>query len=149
MFSLRELKAGDFIDAQGYYDMICDDDLDLQEREKVADKFLVLLLNREYNNKDIVNATEEYVKQLIDIRDSFEYIYNPPQSPSVQSQDTNTIGNEYRAEFAVTYGGYVELVYLICTAFGYKPEECLQLKTQDFLFWGNYLLHKKFVENIK
>ena len=149
MFSLRQLKAGDFIDAQGYYDMICDDNLDLQEREKVADKFLVLLLNREYNNKDIVDATEEYIKQLIDIRDSFEYIYNPPQSPSVQSQDSNSIGNEYRAEFAVTYGGYVELVYLVCTSFGYKPEECLQLNTQDFLFWGNYLLHKKFVENIK
>ena len=149
MFSLRDLKAGDFIDAQGYYDMIVDEEIEEQERNNIADKFLVLLLNRKYNNTDVVKATEEYIKQLIEIRDSFEYIYNPPQSPSVQSQDTNTIGNEYRAEFAVTYGGYVELVYLICTAFGYKPEECLQLKTQDFLFWGNYLLHKKFVENIK
>ena len=149
MFSLRDLKAGDFIDAQGYYDMIVDEEIEEEERNNIADKFLVLLLNRKYNNTDVVKATEEYIKQLIEIRDSFEYIYNPPQSPSVQSQDTNTIGNEYRAEFAVTYGGYVELVYLICTAFGYKPEECLAIKTQDFLFWGNYLLHKKFVENIK
>jgi hypothetical protein len=149
MFSLRNLKAGEFIDAQGYYDMIIREEIEPKERENIADKFLLLLLNRKYKNKEVVKITQEYIKQLIDIRDSFDYIYNPPQSPSVQSQETNTIGNEYRAEFAMTYGGYVELVYVICTAFGYKPEECLQMKTQDFLFWGNYLLHKKFVENIK
>ena len=149
MFNLRQLKAGEFIDAQQYYDMIVDEELDMQERENVADKFLVLLLNGKHNPKDVAAITEEYLKQLIEIRDSFDYIYNPPQSPSVQSQDTNTMGNEYRAEFAVAYGGYVELVYLVSTVFGYKPEECLSLKTQDFLFWGNYLLHKQFVENIK
>ena len=167
MHKLNELKAGDFIDANQYYTDIIDESLDMQEREIAAHKFLVLLCGSNYKkityyqkivrvffkNKykgiDVVLITEEYIKQLLNIRDSFEYIYSPPQSPSNQSHDTNTIGNEYRAEFAVAYGGYVELVYLVSTVFNYKPGECLSLPAQEFLFWGNYLLHKKFVENIK
>ena len=165
MFSLRQFKAGDFIDSTAYYEIIVNENNTIEEREIAADKFLVLLLRgkklslldklirlfvkAKVKEQEVALLTEQYLEQLLEIKDSHEFAYSPPQSPSIQSQEVTPIANQYRTEFAETYGGYVELIYVVCTNFNYKPEEVYQLKTEFFLYWGNYLLHKKFVENIK
>ena len=143
MYKINERKAGDFIDLETYFSSM-DGDI-----ESIT-KFFVLLLGQMIDSEEeIINTVTNYAEEIKELKEGFEFVYNPPSLPSTIEQQTPTIGDEYRKEFAEMYGGYVELVYLLCGSFKYKPSEVLEMKLQDFLFWGNYLLHKKFVENIK
>ena len=152
MYNINEKAAGDFIDLESWYAEIStmqagEDD---QYFENIITKFFISLVGRLFESEEECKQVfENYVKEVEELKSGFEFIYNPPQLPSSTEQTTPSIGDEYRKEFVEMYGGYVELVYLLCSAFGYKPDEVLQMKTQDFLFWANYLLHKKYVENIK
>ena len=167
MYKITERKAGDFIDLESYAtQMNSFNPESLTEEETIlyyelAVKFFVLLiLEREATDEDIKNGLSlkeseipeiinQYAKEVIAIKESFEFIYNPPQLPSSTEVSQPTIGDEYRKEFAEMYGGYVNLILLICKTFPYTPEQCLQMRLQDFLFWGNLLMHRQFVENIK
>ena len=143
MYKITERKTGDFIDLENYFSS-------MDGNEETIINFFVLLLGRMVTSEEeCIEVITEYAKEVTAIKESFEFIYNPPSLPSSTEQSNPTIGDEYRKEFAEMYGGYVELVYLLCGSFKYKPSEVLEMKLQDFLFWGNYLLHKKFVENIK
>ena len=143
MYKITERKTGDFIDLENYFST-------MDGNEETITNFFVLLLGRMVTSEDeCIEVITEYAKEVTEIKEAFEFIYNPPSLPSSTEQANPTIGDEYRKEFAEMYGGYVELVYLLCGSFKYKPSEVLEMKLQDFLFWGNYLLHKKFVENIK
>ena len=143
MYKITERKAGDFIDLENYF-------ATMDGNEETITNFFVLLLGRMVTSEEeCIEVITKYAKEVSDIKESFEFIYNPPQLPSSAEVTQPTIGDEYRKEFAEMYGGYVELVYLLCSSLKYKPNEVLEMKLQDFLFWGNYLLHKKFVENIK
>jgi hypothetical protein len=146
MFRLTELKAGDFIDLLTWSKLLQEQS---EESEMIIEKFYLLLINRlPTTEKECFEVVEEFGKQIEEIKESFEFIYNPPQLPITTEQKERTIGDEYRDEFFQMYQ-YPELVYKVATVFSYKPSEVLELKTQDFLFWANYLVHKKFVENIK
>jgi len=143
MYKITERKTGDFIDLENYFSS-------MDGNEETIINFFVLLLGRMVTSEEeCIEVITEYAKEVTEIKEAFEFIYNPPSLPSSTEQSNPTIGDEYRKEFAEMYGGYVELVYLLCGSFKYKPSEVLEMKLQDFLFWGNYLLHKKFVENIK
>jgi len=143
MYKITERKTGDFIDLENYFSS-------MDGNEETIINFFVLLLGRMVTSEEeCIEVITEYAKEVTAIKESFEFIYNPPSLPSSTEQSNPTIGDEYRKEFAEMYGGYVELVYLLCGSFKYKPSEVLEMKLQDFLFWGNYLLHKKFIENIK
>lgn len=61
----------------------------------------------------------------------------------------NTIGSEYRRDFAEYYGGYMELIYLLTGGDFTKFDEIMNWDLERFLFQGEYLLRKKIVENIK
>ena len=142
MYNIIERKAGDFIDLDNYFNSMSDN-------TDLISNFYLLLIGRIPNENECVTIIGDYAKEILEIKESYEFIYNPPALPSNLDEKPKTIGDEYRKEFAEMYGGYVELVYLICQSFKYKPFEVLEMKVQDFLFWGNYLLHKKYVENIK
>jgi hypothetical protein len=47
------------------------------------------------------------------------------------------------------YGGYVEIIYLLCSADLTKSDEVLNWDIERFLYQGEYLLRKKIVENLK
>jgi len=143
MYKITERKAGDFIDLENYFST-------MDGNEETIINFFVLLLGRMVESEDeCFEVITQYAKEVTEIKESFEFIYNPPQLPSTTEINTPTIGDEYRKEFAEMYGGYVNLIILICKTFPYTPEQCLQMRTQDFLFWGNLLMHRQFVENIK
>jgi len=143
MYQIRERKAGDFIDLESYFST-------MDGNEETIIKFFVLLLGRMVESEDeCIEVITAYAKEITEIKESFEFIYNPPQLPSSTEVSQPTIGDEYRKEFAEMYGGYVNLIILICKTFPYTPEQCLQMRLQDFLFWGNLLMHRQFVENIK
>jgi len=147
MHKITELKAGEFIDLQEYAKSL---QKESEDSVDIIEKFY-LLLNGQMpkTEKECFEIVEDYARQIEQVKEDFEFIFNPPPMPSTIESQLNSIGDEYRKEFAEMYGGWVELVYLISKGDPMKHLEVMEMRTQDFLFWGNYLLHKKFVENIK
>jgi len=152
MHKIKDLKAGEFIDLDNYYRAI----EEMKGREivpednEIVTKFFVLLGEKTPDTEQkAVDVFLEYMKQVVELKNDYEFIYNPPPLPSSTEEKQPTIGDEYRQEFAQTYGVYVEIVYLLSAFFKKFPAEVLDINVVDFMFWGNYLLHKKFVENIK
>jgi hypothetical protein len=137
MYEIGKLRAGDFIDLENYF------------KNEEWNNFFVLLTGEVALTHNYEQVLKDYIEAVIELKSGFEFIYNPPPLPTTTDIKPATIGDEYRKEFVELYGGYVELVYLVATTFKYKPEQVLKMKCIDFLFWGNYLLHKKFCESIK
>lgn len=147
MHNITDLKAGEFIDLLEYSKELVTPN---ENSIEIVEKFYSLLLGRMPTSEtELFETIKDFDRQVEEIKEQFEFIYNPPPLPTTIEQTQPTIGDEYRKEFSEIYGGYVELVYLLCSVFKYKPNEVLEMKCQDFLFWGNYCLHKKYVESIK
>jgi len=143
MFNLTELKTGDFIDVCSYFDT-------MEGNEELITKFFNTLIGRlPESESECLEIISNFANQITEIKESFEFIYNPPSLPSSTEAKRETIGDEYRKEFSLMYGGYVSLVVLVCQKLNYNPDQIKEIKTQDFLFWANYFLHHQFVENIK
>lgn len=87
-----------------------------------------------------------YLINSSDVKDKFEWIYNPPQFPNVGEI---TQGSMERENFAKKYGAYMEMVYLCATFENTSPKEVFKWQTEYFLFWSEYLLRKRVVENLK
>lgn len=101
--------------------------------------------------EDISVREAEYVlgkweEFLADIRFRYEYIYNPPVR--IQAGETSQ-GSIERQEFAEHYGGYAEMTYLIANGMVKDFKSVWEWDLHFFLFWGEYLLRKRDVENIK
>lgn len=104
-----------------------------------------------YKVEDISLREAEYVNTkwiefLEDVKYRYEYIYNPPIR---MSQGTNSQGSIERKEFAEHYGGYAEMTYLIAGGAVKDFKDIWNWDLDYFLFWGEYLLRKRDVENIK
>jgi hypothetical protein len=91
-------------------------------------------------------AVALYMIESHEIKDSFPWIYNPPRFPS---SGEITQGSIERENFANDYGGYMEMVYICATFEGVSPKVVFEYDTKYFLFWSEYLLRKKTVENLK
>lgn len=150
MFRINQLRAGDFIDLDNYYREF---ETVQEETEEIAGTivkfFEILGVEIPKNEAGYVEIFKEFAIQMLKIKGNYEFIYNPPLLPSTLNTEENTIGNEYRKEFAEMYGGYVENVYLLSTIFRKLPNEILEMNVLDFLFWANYLNHKRWCEKIK
>ena len=144
MHKIKDLKAGDFIDLENWFKEINDEVYDNLE------KFYLLLWGYvPKSEEETLEAIKYFESQKVEIIENYDWIYNPPQMPTSSEDKEPTIGDEYRKEFAEYYGSYVEIIFRICSSLNYKPDEVLQMKCEDYLFWGNYLLGKRFCENIK
>lgn len=51
--------------------------------------------------------------------------------------------------FIEEYGAYTELVYMIAQGNILEVNKVFKMKAHEFLFWGEYLLKKRNIENIK
>ena len=87
-----------------------------------------------------------YMIESQEIKDSFPWIYNPPR---FAGSNEITQGSIERENFAKDYGGYMEMVYICATFEGVSPKVVFEYDTKYFLFWSEYLLRKKTVENLK
>lgn len=81
-----------------------------------------------------------------EVKENFPWIYNPPSFPNVGEI---TQGSMERENFSKTYGGYTEMVYICATFTNSNPKKIFEWETNYFLFWSEYLLRKRTVENIK
>jgi len=144
MFRINQLKAGEFIDIDNYYR-----EFEIGDNEHEKEFFTILGIDKPITQQEYLDFFVEYELQITEIKSNHEFIYNPPPLPSTLSDKQNTIGDEYRKEFAEMYGGYVQNIYIVSTNFRKLPNEILEMNVIDFLFWANYLLHQKWCEQIK
>jgi hypothetical protein len=100
----------------------------------------------ELSLREAQHVLKEWSAFLEDIKKRYEYIYNPPIR--VRAGET-TQGAIERQAFAEHYGGYAEMVYLIASATNRDFKSVFLDDMEYFLFWGEYLLRKRDVENIK
>lgn len=151
MDKIIDRTAGEFIDLHNYFTEMCEfEEKTEEEKIDVIKKFFVLLNGQMFEtDEECLLLLQIYSSQLKKIKDDYEFVYNPPEMPSSTEESVQTIGDEYRKEFAEMYGGYIGMTLIICKIFPYTPEQVMQMKAKDFLFWGNLLLHRQFTENIK
>lgn len=150
-------KAGDFIDLCNLYNDFSNVDLEQVDKEdelnysKKIETFCLILKGRFFKNEN--EATEwfkEFVEVLKEIRERYWWLFNPAPIPTNLENNVDTYGSELRANFAEDYGGYTEIVYLLCISFNKMPKEILnEMNASEFLFWGEYVYRKKIIENIK
>ena len=150
MFRINQLRAGEFIDLDNYYREFESAQEETEEAAETIVKFFnILKVEIPKDESGYVEIFKEFTIQMLEIKGNYEFVYNPPPLPSTLNTQENTIGNEYRKEFSEMYGGYVENVYLLSTIFRKLPNEILEMNVLDFLFWANYLNHKRWCEQIK
>ena len=150
MFRIDQLRAGEFIDLDNYYREFESAQEETEEAAETIVKFFnILKVEIPKDESGYVEIFKEFTIQMLEIKGNYEFVYNPPPLPSTLNTQENTIGNEYRKEFSEMYGGYVENVYLLSTIFRKLPNEILEMNVLDFLFWANYLNHKRWCEQIK
>ncbi len=153
MFSLKELKAGDFIDLENYFKemvILADEDSESETLAKTIVKFFNLLNGKmPTNQKEYDEIIKEFITQLTEIKETYIWIYNPPQLPTSSQQHNPTFADEFKKEFAEDYGGYIEIIYVLCKGNLLEVNKVLELKTVDFLFWGEYALRKRLIESLK
>lgn len=144
MYIIKKLRAGDFIDIDNYFREIIEEDY-----SNIEKFYLLLLKELPKDEQGYADVMQEFINEMTSIKEEFVWIFNPPQMPTDSEQKQPTIGDEYRKEFAQDYGLYTEIIYLLSKADPLKVPEVMQMKCEDFLFWAEYLLRKRFVENIK
>lgn len=140
-------QAGRFIDADTY--RLGDDKLNMfKSLLKPRLKWHRLSYHKieDISLREAEHVIEKFNDFLADVKYRYEYVYNPPVRASSGAE---TQGSIERKEFAEHYGGYAEMTYLIAKG-AVKDFKTIWLWDLDyFLFWGEYLLRKRDVENIK
>lgn len=91
-------------------------------------------------------AVALYMIESQEVKVDYDWIYNPPQFPS---NGKITQGSIERENFSLTYGGYTEMVYLCAIFESVSPKVVFEYETKYFLFWSQYLLRKRTVENLE
>lgn len=132
-------NAGRFIDLETY----------IKDQDDAA--FVKATIKRRVPFIKIPLAVQSYAIALYmieseEIKERFPWIYNPPTFPNVGEV---TQGSLERENFALTYGGYMEMVYLCSGMNPQRWEEVFKWETNKFLFLSEYLLRKRTVENLK
>lgn len=87
-----------------------------------------------------------YIIETDELKQSYPWIYNPPQ---FISEGEITQGSIERENFAKDYGAYMEMVYLCSGMNPINWETVFDWETTKFLFLAEYLVRKRTVENLK
>lgn len=133
--------AGDFIDADTYFT-----DGDFLELAKKIVKRKYFWQRIKFSKATVEHAAMEFKKFVEPLKEQYIWIFNPPQ---FSFNNEITQGSEQRREFAEYYGGYKEMVYLLCSGDLTKSDIITSWELDVFLFQGEYMLRKKIVESIK
>jgi len=132
-------NAGRFIDLETF---IKDEDDDSFIKATVTRMFWFMTIP-EYVKR---YAIALYLQEADEVKLNFPWIYNPPQFANTSEI---TQGSMERENFSLTYGGYTEMVYLCSIFESVSPQVIFTYETKYFLFWSEYLLRKRTVENLK
>jgi len=139
---ILDLPASDFIDLENYFKQMV-----TETNEDTVIKFFNILCNGNIPTtaKETEDLIKEYARQIQDIKETFTWLYNPPQQPSNIDQELKN--KQYFDDFANDYNGYIEIIYLLCKGDFTRLDAVGEMKTQDFLFYGEYLVRKRYIES--
>jgi len=142
-FKILDLPASDFLDLETYFKDMVED-----AKEEVVIKFFELLIGEAPTSENqIKDVLKEYSNQIKDIKETFTWLYNPPQMPSSIEEKRNINREQMQKEFSEDYSGYIEIIYLLCKGDFTRLDAVGEMRTQDFLFYGEYLVRKRYIES--
>ena len=144
----KESGASRFIDADtNYVEGNTKELLGILLRPRKRFFFWSYKLQRDLSLREGEEVLKAWAKYNIDIKKSYEYIFNPPLRISNSTEKTQ--GSYERQAFAEHYGGYMEMTYLLTNGHAKDEETVWKWGANRFLFRGEYALRKRDVENIK
>jgi hypothetical protein len=149
MFRIKELRAGDFIDLENYFKHIIENINETEDIELVntLESFYKILVDKvPADEKECSEIIQEFNNQLVELKSEHPWIYNPPKTIDQFKTQKDSAKAEMMREFAEDYGGYIELIYVICKGNLLNVSKVLEMNTKDFLFWGEYALRKRTIE---
>ena len=79
----------------------------------------------------------------------YPFIYKQDEELDDDGDGEISLGMSEKDAFLAEYGAYTEIVYMIAQGDVLKTEEVFKMKAHKFLFWGEYLLKKRKIEDIK
>ncbi len=143
-----DFKAGRFIDADTY--RMEGDNLNMfkmllkpkRKRWRPWSRYKVEDISLQEAERILV----EWNEFLTELKYRYEYLYNPPIRINVQE---NTQGSVERQAFAEHYGAYAEMTYVISKGLVKDHKSIWEWDAEYFLFWAEYLIRKRDVENVK
>ena len=132
---LTELSFSDFVDLERYFK-----ELDYINFCRIFVKVKTIYVH------NLALVMQDYGEQRKELFEQYKWVFDPPQygEPAKES-----VGSELRKEFVEEFGNYVILMDVICKGSLYKYKEIEQWKTEEFLFWANYLSGQRIIENVK
>ena len=143
-FKIDLNKIGKFIDIDTY---LKDNDIVELLNAITKPKYFWQKFNPEEASLATVETALMLSRQGVEgIKANFEGIFNPPLS---FNKEEVTAGSLERQEFSEHYGGYMEIVYMLLNGNFMDYESLMEWPTEKFLFFGEYLLRKRTIENIK
>lgn len=80
------------------------------------------------------------------IKENHPWIFDPP---SFGNSPVETLGTIEKQKFTEHYGGYMEIIYLLCKEDLTRADVVINWSLDRFLFQGEYLLRKRIIENLK
>lgn len=132
-------KTGRFIDLETY--------IKEQDDEAFTKATVTRLLPwMKISDKVKAFAVAWYMLEAQELKENYPWIFNPPKFPSTGEI---TQGSMERDKFVQDYGAYMEMVYICCKQDPMKSDIIFKWNTKKFLFWSEYLLRKRTVENLK
>jgi len=135
---LEDLSFSDYVDLKRFY--AAEDYINFCRIFAVVKWWQVVYIHH------ALALTEEYARQTKELTERYYYIFNPPVYGEPGKE---TIGSELRNDFVLEFGNDVVIVDKLCKGkiVDYKMVE--QWKTSEVLFWANYLVGQKIVEDVK
>lgn len=143
-YKLNIKKAGQFIDIDTYKT-----NGDLELFIKALLKVLPFYYFKSYSRLsiwDVECLTASYNEFKQKLVDKYDFIFNPPSSARAGEITQGTLE---RKAFSEHYGGYIEIIYVLLKGDFTKFEKVINYDLDRFMFQGEYLLRKRYVENIK
>ena len=137
-FKILDLKFSEFVDCEMFL-----------ENGDFKD-FCAIFVNKKFyetiyiHNLELI--IEDYVKQRAEIFEHYEYCFNPPQYGEPKEPSN---GDELRKEFAEYYGNWVIFMDIICKGDLTKYKDIEKWSVRDFLFWVNYIIGQRIIEQVK
>lgn len=96
---------------------------------------------------NVNHVFSSFIDYASNIKNRYPWIYNPPFIPIPGGQQ-NSLKSEYMKDFVSDYGGYIEIIYILCNGDWTKKDEVEEWPLHKFLFLGEYMLRKRKIESI-
>ena len=134
---LEDLSFSDYVDLKRFY--LTEDYKNFCRIFAIVKWWQIIYIH------NVTALVEKYRAQSEDIKESFYYVFDPPQ---YGEEAKETIGSELRNDFVLEFGNDVIITDNVMRWANCSYKEIEQWKTSEVLFWAHFLAGQKIVEKI-